>query len=186
MAEPKKRITRKRRAVKAGLNPDNIPTVGGKADEPVLKRVYFRARRRGKDGRKPKLFKSPEEMMEALEVYANACARELKPFLKTGFCVFLGVSETALYNYQKDEEYAEVFEMMETLAKHDVLTGGLMERYSPTMAKFVLQNHHGYREKVDNVVEDKRAPALTVEIVEAEVPQRETAKISRKSTEGES
>jgi len=174
--------TRKRLAQAAGVSPESIPTSVTAQDEPVTKRVFFRARNYKPGTRK--LFDTPAEMMEALEVYANACAAEGKPFLKTGFCIFLGVSEAALYRYEKDDYYRPVFEMMETLAKHDVLYGGLLERYSPSMAKFVLQNHHGYREKVDNVVKDDRAPALTVEIVEADVPKRETAKISHESIEG--
>jgi len=153
-------VARKVRRKKSVAQAKNSALIPAKA--PSNSKYYDRWRNGNK------LFHNQNELIELVQEYARLCYEAEIPFLKTGFCVWLGIGQSTLSTYLRDPYFEEAREIINTLSEYSLLHGGLTEQLNPSMAKFVLSSKYDYRERVDATVETtgNTETPITINLIE--------------------
>jgi len=73
-----------------------------------------------------------------------------------GLAVYLQVARSTIYLWEKDyQEFSDTLEEIRAKQAKVVMEKGLSGDYNPTIAKLILSNNHGYKERSDNTTNDK-------------------------------
>ena len=123
--------------------------------------------------------KYTEEMPDKVIEYINQCVDKLEKVAKTegsstvtydlrlkvniptveGLATFLDVNKTTIYEWEeKHKKFSNALEKLR-MAQHDqIVSNGLGGTYNSTIAKLMLMNNFGYKEKSDVTSDDKPLP----------------------------
>lgn len=87
--------------------------------------------------------KNPCHKLEALKSGANAGniieIPVARPFTITGLCVFCGISEKTLAEYENDEEFRPITEHIKEIVRQNQLEGACTGIYSQTLVSRMLE-----------------------------------------------
>ena len=97
-------------------------------------------------GGRPLLFKTPDELQEAVNAYFD---NELRPTL-SGLAVHLGVERKTLYNYDKRDEFFHIIKNARDKVEA-IYESRLIYEQSPTGVIFALKNMN-WRDKTETDV----------------------------------
>lgn len=121
---------------------------------------------------RPTLFS--EEMLQKAEQYiANCTTTEERVKLPTvqGLALHLGVDRGTIYQWEK--EHPSFFNTLEKLRQqqhNDLVDYGLSGQYNSTIAKLLLTNNHGYRDKTESTSTNLN--------INADLPEEERERLS--------
>lgn len=123
--------------------------------------------------------KYSEEMLSKTLAYIERCEDEEYDYNKTvgstsnsyekrirvnlpsieGLAFELRVNKTTLYEWEAEhEEFSNALNELRSKQAKVVMEKGLSGDYNPTIAKLILSNNHGYRERTDTTTNDKDLP----------------------------
>ena len=97
-------------------------------------------------GGRPLLFKTPDELQEAVDAYFD---NELRPTL-AGLAVHIGVGRKTLYNYDKRDEFLHIIKKAREKVEA-IYESRLIYEQSPTGVIFALKNMD-WRDKTETDV----------------------------------
>lgn len=73
-----------------------------------------------------------------------------------GLAYYLDVNKSTLYEWEKEyPEFSNALSKLRAKQADVVLNKGLSGDYNPTIAKLILSNNHGYRERTDTTTDNK-------------------------------
>lgn len=94
-----------------------------------------------------------------------------------GLALFLGISRTTVYAWQKEagkEEFSYIVEDILAKQAQMLISKGLLSQYAPTIAKVMLTKH-GYREGIDQTTNDKDLPTPLLHALRNNDSDKETS-----------
>ena len=103
-------------------------------------------KKKNKVGR-PRIFSSPEEMMDKALEFQKVCLESGRPFLVIGFASWMGIHKSTLSEYERFKEFSGTLKKISQLAEVGLIEGGLSGKYNASFAQFLAKNNHGYRDK---------------------------------------
>ena len=104
---------------------------------------------------KPRIFSSPEQMMEKATEYQKICLESNRPFLYIGFASWMGIHRTTVDSYSKFPEYTDTIANIKQLAEVGLIEGGLNGTYNASFSQFLAKNNHGYKDQQNVSMETK-------------------------------
>jgi len=107
--------------------------------------------------------KFSEETIKKAEDYLENYRQhgDLLPTVE-GLALFLGVHRDTVYIWSKqNEEFSDILKKLMTLQAKILIEGGLLNKFSPTLVRFLLSAKHGYVEKTE--IEEKKVLVLDEE-----------------------
>ena len=96
---------------------------------------------------RPRMFKSPEQMMNKALEFQKICLKNDRPFLFISFASWMGVHSTTVSEYAKFPEFTETVKNIQQMAEIALIEGGMTGRYNPSMSIFLAKNNHGYTDQ---------------------------------------
>lgn len=96
---------------------------------------------------KPRIFETPEILLNFFKQFKFNCFLEKKPITKIGFCLYMDISREALLLYTKRDEYHDVMEYIDTACEADLVQNALTGKYAQPTSIFLLKNNHGYKDE---------------------------------------
>lgn len=127
---------------------------------------------------------SPAIISKTLE-YLETCVDDIDEFHKTrgeksdsydrlvivnlptieGLALYLKVNRSSIYEWRdKYPSFSDTLEVLMSMQKQKLITGGLSGDYNPVIAKLVLSANHSMAEKVDTDITSK-GEAISINIV---------------------
>jgi len=117
-------------------------------------------------GGRPKLFKSPEQMQEAIDLYFEECNNntievydkkqecivQLKkpiPYTIEGLVCVLDIDRKTLLNYHNREEFFPTIKKAKQEILRNQVEAGITGVSDKTMTIFLLKNNHDYADKTE-------------------------------------
>lgn len=101
-------------------------------------------------GGRPTTYKPEYATTDYLEGYFDECKEEEKLISECGYAVYIGTTEVTLHSWSKKfPEFLKSLGLIKQKSKEMLITKGLVGKYRPNMAKFVLSACHGLREGTD-------------------------------------
>ena len=114
---------------------------------------------------RPRIFSTPEQMMDKALEYQKVCLEYDRPFLVIGFASWMGIHKTSLYEYNKYPEFSESMGKISQLAEVGLIEGGLTGKYNSSFAQFIAKNNHDYRDKQEVEHSGEAITGIKVEFV---------------------
>lgn len=125
-------------------------------------------------GGRPVKFKSPEELEKRIEAYFDYCDSRTRikhlatkdgihevvesfprPYTVEGLAVFLDTNRQTLLNYNDKEAFFYIIERARQRILANKVEGGLDRTYDSGVAKFMLINNYGLKDKHETTEDDK-------------------------------
>lgn len=73
-----------------------------------------------------------------------------------GLAYYLHIDKTSIYEWEKlHQEFSHALSELRAKQANVVLNKGLSGDYNPTIAKLILSNNHGYKERTDTTTNEK-------------------------------
>ena len=128
---------------------------------------------------RPRLFTSPDHLLELFNGYQTNQANIKEPLTMLGLTTYLGISHSTLLKYEKDKpEFQVVIQHIRDAIGSNIISGAMKNRYNNAMSIFVMKNLHNWSDKREerseqniNIVVETRIPdrsSIAVDAVEAE------------------
>ena len=135
---------------------------------------------------RPKLYNTPEEMLEVIEAYFSECLDNVReiytkeggvvqisapiPLSIEGLCDTLQMTRQSLLNYTKQDEFFDIIKNTKRRILRNQIESGLMGITDKTMTIFLLKNNHNYSDKqeIEQTTTHKNMP---IEFVSASKPE---------------
>lgn len=98
---------------------------------------------------------------------SNSFEKKIKVHLPSieGLSFELRVNKTTLYEWEAEyEEFSNALSELRAKQAKVVLEKGLSGDYNPTIAKLILSNNHGYKERSDTTTNDKELPTPIMQL----------------------
>ena len=116
-----------------------------------------------------KMWKSPEELQQAIDQYFSECESNLvhtskdgtkifEPYTIEGLALVLDCDTDTLLNYEKKEGYEPYFGTIKRAKlkiQKQKLVNGLVGLSNSTLTIFDLKNNHGYKDKTEQDLTSK-------------------------------
>jgi hypothetical protein len=99
-----------------------------------------------------------KEEFNDITKYVKQCEENEKLVSLCGYAVYLDVCEETLQEWKRvHPQFSVSLEKIKQLSKEQLINNGLISKYSPNMAKFVLSANHGMRENtgIDHTTDGK-------------------------------
>ena len=96
---------------------------------------------------RPRIFKSPEQMMDKALEFQKICLENDRPFLFISFASWMGVHSDIIAEYGKFPEFTGTVKSIQQMAEISLVEGGMTGRYNPSMTIFLAKNNHGYTDQ---------------------------------------
>lgn len=111
---------------------------------------------------RPKYFENPDELRDLFYVYIEDCIENSKFPNIAGFKAYQGISSQRLFEYEKKEEYSDVFSWIKNVLEDQTLQDNNLH---PTVKKLYMQSRLGYVEKTEtkNTIVDNNIDKLSPE-----------------------
>lgn len=129
----------------------------------------------GNSGRWKK-FDSPESMEKIIEAYFEECDKNMIPYTIAGLCDTLGVTNQTLLNYGNKDGYEEFFDIIKK-AKTKIWRSheeGLIACNAPVGYIFLLKNHFGLADKVEQEISGNQEKPLNISVNINTIPSYRT------------
>ncbi len=98
-------------------------------------------------------FRSEDEMRDLFKEYFQYCKDNDEPPTRVGLSLWLGMVKSTFQKYVRGEydddlnKFSEACNEAIEFVENNKLVGGLKGKYNPQIAKFDLENNHGYKER---------------------------------------
>lgn len=99
------------------------------------------------DGRPP-LYKTPEQMQEAIDKHFADCREREEPLTMCGLALTLGMSRQALSKYKEKDEFVDTIKNARLQVEQSI-ESGLLKGYNPAGAIFNLKNNFDWKDKTE-------------------------------------
>lgn len=127
-----------------------------------------------KETGRPMKFKSPEELEKKIESYFDWCDSRTRvkhlvtkdgvhevvesfprPYTVEGLAVYLKTNRQTLLNYNDKDGFFDIIEQARVRILANKVEGGLDRTYDSGVAKFMLINNYGFKDKQETTEDDK-------------------------------
>ncbi len=92
-------------------------------------------------------FPTPESMKTQIDAYFVYAKENKKPFIKSGMCVFLGITYLTLKRYSEMEDYKLIIEEAYSKCEEWIVENMLLNNSNATAAIFNLKNSFGWKDQ---------------------------------------
>ena len=98
---------------------------------------------------RPRLFRTPEELDNAITLYISACETKGDWANKEGFCLWYGCYNDLFAEYAKFKEFSATLARISLYSKNSLLNKGLKNEYNSAIVKLIASANFGMSEKTE-------------------------------------
>lgn len=125
----------------------------------------------GRSRGRPRLIESPEEFLERMDAYLDACARTAEPITMTGMALALGFySRQSLFAYGKDPRFSLPVKLARCIVEHDYEVGA--RKHGRAGDIFGLKNFGWIDEHTMRLTGEDGGPVRFRDMTDAELVER--------------